>query len=65
MSLTHIACRRALLAALFVIVQETNHLMALKVRMDLGLMVYSSIGHVVLVVAETYLEKLMLTEKES
>lgn len=39
--------------------------MALKVRMDLGLMVYSSIGHVVLVVAETYLEKLMLTEKES
>lgn len=46
-------------------VQKTNHLMALKVRMDSGIVVHSSIGHVALVVAETYLEKLMLTEKGS
>jgi len=54
-----------LLAALFVMVQKTNHPMALQVRMDSGIMVCSSTGHVTLVVAETYLEKLMLTEKGS
>lgn len=63
-SVSH-TCRRALLAALFVIVQKTSHLMALKVRMDPGIMVHPSIGHVALAVAETYLEKLMLTEKGS
>ena len=62
-SVSH-TCRRALLAAFFVIAQKTSHLMALNVRMDPGIMVHPSIGHVALV-AETYLEKLMLTEKGS